>query len=136
MRIYVHYNLIEIAWKELFNIILVINIIKMIKMIKYGNKESCNLTAVSLFCFCGKEWFISLKLCWAHFKPSYRVSHETWQLVNSFEWVLNWILKTFYCSFRWKNIFSSNLFYFEINFTIIWLPYNIFIILFSIKQLN
>ena len=37
---------------------------------------------------------------------------------------------------QWLNIFSTNLFYFEINFTKIWLPYNIFIILFSIKQLN
>ena len=69
----------------------------------------------------------------------YRVSHETWQLVNSFECLLPWTvldIKHFFAVYFVNKIFYSNIFHFEINFTIIWLPHNIFIILFGIKQLN
>ena len=68
---------------------------------------------------------------WIHSMESslmYRVSHETWQLVNSFECLLPFqvlYIKDF-CS----------LFCFEINFIIIILPSNVFIILFGIKELN
>ena len=73
-------------------------------------------------------------------KPfSYRVSHDTWQLVNSFECRLPYTvldIKGFLAVYFVKKIFCSNILDFEINFTIIWLLYNIFIIVFPIKQLK
>ena len=63
----------------------------------------------------------------------YRVSHETWQLVNSFECHLPYtvldIEDFFLVKFVFK-IFNSNIFYFEINFTVRWLPaHTIFLII-------
>ena len=56
---------------------------------------------------------------------------------------LNVVLNILYCDIIRlftvnfvKKIFFSNKFYFKINFNIIWRPYNIFIIVFGIQQLN
>ena len=59
----------------------------------------------------------------------YRVSHKTWQLVNSFECLLPYtvlIYKDFLQFILLKKIFYSNIFKFKIIFTKIWLSYNIF----------
>ena len=67
----------------------------------------------------------------------YRVSHETWQLVNSFECRLPYTVldsKGFMQFISVKKSFAQ--IYFRINFSITWLLYNISIIVFGIKQSN
>ena len=67
----------------------------------------------------------------------YRVSHETWQLLNSF-WMsssytvldIRGCLQFFFVKKSFAQI------YFRINFAITWLLYNISIIVFGIKQSN
>ena len=70
----------------------------------------------------------------------YRVSHETWQLVNNFECRLPYTVlkavKALCRSFSLKNLLLKYILYFEINFTITKLLLNIFIIVFGIKELN
>ena len=71
-----------------------------------------------------------------HDSNNIRVSHETWQLVNSCECLLPYtvlIIKDFSLFNSLKKIFYSNKLYFYINISIISLPWNIFIILFGIK---
>ena len=98
----------------------------------------------SPWCFlCLFSYFLFTYL-WDHFTlfytpAKYRVSHETWQLVNSVECRLPCTvsdIKGCLQFYLFKKIFCSSIFYFEINFTMIWLLYNIFIIVFDIKQLN
>ena len=60
----------------------------------------------------------------------YRVSHETGQLVNSFECLLPYIILDIKDFLQVISLKISNIFYSEINFTIIG------IIFFSIKQLK
>ena len=67
----------------------------------------------------------------------YRVSHETWQLVNSFDCLLTYtVLDIKGCLLQiisFKTIFCSTIFYFEVNFTTIYELNNLCI---CIKQLN
>ena len=85
----------------------------------------------------GNLFYIFISL-WCRF--SYRVSQETWQLVNSFQCLLPWhctnclLLQTFAVQFV-KKIFYSKIYLFEINFTKILLLYKFLIIIFGVKQL-
>ena len=63
--------------------------------------------------------------------PKYRVSQETWQLVNGFECLLPYTvldIKDFMQFISLKKTFYSNIFYFKISFTIKWLPSSIWYI--------
>ena len=70
---------------------------------------------------------------------SYRVSHETWQLVDSFECLLSYqVLYIKGClQFMLLKIFYSKMFCFEINFIIIILPSDVFLLFsFVLKNLT
>ena len=67
------------------------------------------------------------------------MSHETWQLVNSFKCLLPYTIfyfKDFLQFISWKKFVYQNKFYVEINFTMIWLPCNIDYYSLGIKELN
>ena len=58
----------------------------------------------------------------------YRVSHETWQLGNSFQCLLPWYCISYFRHFAVyfvKQIFYLNIYLLEINFPIILLPFSI-----------
>ena len=99
--------------------------------------ESCSSMSSSNIWFFPQFLRYNIFLIWCIYFISYRVFHETWQLVISFKsrlpkTVLD--IKSCLQFITYKTIFAQ-VFFFEVNFYIIWLLYNIFIVL-GIKRLN